>query len=125
MMSSHPGFVSALLLTGGFAVSTSQATNIAKDLTPIWITHGLHDPLLPVATTGRVSRDRLRAAYVAAGVDQATAENLVRYTEFDTPAYFNQVTPLVPGYAEPDNHAVMGPTYSTTEILQWLLAQVH
>jgi predicted peptidase len=114
VMSTRPGLFSAALITGGFAVSAAQAANIATDRTPIWITHGLHDPLLRVETTGRVSRDRLRSAYVAAGVDPAEVQDLVRYTEFDTPQY-----------EEPDDHAVMGPTYRDTEILRWLLAQVH
>lgn len=126
-MQQRPGFFTAGLLTGGFAVSTTQANAIAtaRPLTPIYITHGIHDHLLNVATTGRVSRDRLRTAYVNTGlVDAAGAAALIPYEEYDTPAFFNQVVPQVPGYAEPDNHAVVGPTYADTSKLTWLLSQV-
>jgi predicted peptidase len=126
-MQQRPGFFTAGLLTGGFAVSTMQATAIAtaRPLTPIYITHGIHDHLLNYNTTGIVSRDRLRAAYVATGlVDAAGAEALIPFEGYDTPAFFNQVVPQVPGYAEPDNHAVMGPTYADTSKLTWLLSQV-
>ena len=126
-MQQRPGLFTAGLLTGGFAVSTTQATAIAtaRPLTPIYITHGIHDHLLNYNTTGVVSRDRLRAAYVATGlVDAAGAEALIPFEGYDTPAFFNQVVPQVPGYAEPDNHAVMGPTYADTSKLTWLLSQV-
>ena len=126
-MQQRPGFFTAGLLTGGFAVSTTQATAIAtaRPLTPIYITHGIHDHLLNYNTTGIVSRDRLRAAYVATGlVDAAGAEALIPFEGYDTPAFFNQMVPQVPGYAEPDNHAVMGPTYADTSKLTWLLSQV-
>jgi len=127
MMSQRPGVFAAGLLTGGFAVSTTQATAIAtaRPLTPIYITHGIHDHLLNYNTTGVVSRDRLRAAYVATGlVDADGAATLIPFEGYDTPAFFNQVVPQVPGYAEPDNHAVMGPTYADTSKLTWLLSQV-
>jgi predicted peptidase len=127
MMQQRPGVFTAGLLTGGFAVSAAQATAIAtaRPLTPIYITHGLHDPLLRIATTGYLSRDRLRAAYVATGlVDADAAAALIPFVAYDTPSFFNQAVPQVPGYAEPDNHAVMGPTYADTSKLQWLLAQV-
>jgi predicted peptidase len=126
MMQQRPGVFTAGLLTGGFAVSVAQATAIAtaRPLTPIYITHGLHDPLLRIASTGYPSRDRLRAAYAATGlVDADGAAALIPFVAYDTPSYFNQVVPQVPGYAEPDNHAVMGPTYADTSKLQWLLAQ--
>lgn len=126
-MQQRPGFFAAGLITGGFGVSVAQATAIAtaRPLTPIYITHGIYDHLLNVATTGRVSRDRLRTAYVNTGlVDAAGAAALIPYEEYDTPAFFNQVVPQVPGYAEPDNHAVMGPTYADTSKLMWLLSQV-
>lgn len=126
-MQQRPGVFAAGLLTGGFAVSTTQATAIAtaRPLTPIYITHGIHDHLLNYNTHGIVSRDRLRAAYVATGlVDAAGAEALIPFEGYDTPAFFNQVVPQVPGYAEPDNHAVMGPTYADTSKLTWLLSQV-
>lgn len=124
MMQQSPGIFDAGLLTGGFAVSAVQATAIAtaRPLTPIYITHGTFDHLLNVATTGRVSRDRLRNAYVATGlVDAAGAALLIPYQEYNTPAFINQVVPQVAGYAEPDNHAVVGPTYADTSKLQWLL----
>jgi uncharacterized repeat protein (TIGR02543 family) len=127
MMQQRPGVFASGLLTGGFAVSTTQATAIAtaRPLTPIYITHGLYDPLLRIGTTGYYSRDRLRAAYMATGlVDAAGAAALIPFLAYDTPAYFNQVVPSVPGYAEPDNHAVMGPTYTDTPKLTWLLSQV-
>lgn len=127
MMQQRPGFFTAGLLTGGFAVSAAQATAIAtaRPLTPIYITHGLYDPLLRIATTGYYSRDRLRAAYVATGlVDANGAAALIPFLAYDTPSYFNQVIPAIPGYAEPDNHAVMGPTYTDTPKLTWLLSQV-
>lgn len=126
-MQQRPGFFTAGLLTGGFAVSTTQATAIAtaRPLTPIYITHGIHDHLLNYNTTGVRSRDRLRAAYVATGlVDADGAAALIPFEGYDTPAFFNQVVPQVPGYAEPDNHAVMGPTYADTSKLTWLLSQV-
>jgi predicted peptidase len=110
-MATHPGLFTAALITGGFQISPDQATSIATDRTPIWITHGLHDPLLPVAY-GRNSAATLRSAYVAAGVAPAAAAHLIRYTEFGDDAY-----------SEPDYHAVMGPTYQDTAILRWLLAQ--
>jgi len=124
MMQQSPGIFDAGLLTGGFAVSVAQANAIAtaRPLTPIYITHGTFDHLLNVATTGRVSRDRLRNAYVATGlVDAAGAASLIPYQEYNTPAFINQVVPQVPGYAEPDNHAVVGPTYADTPKLTWLL----
>jgi predicted peptidase len=127
MMQQRPGVFAAGLLTGGFAVSATQATAIAtaRPLTPIYITHGLHDPLLRINFTGYLSRDRLRAAYVATGlVDADGAAALIPFEAYDTPSYFNQVVPQVPGYAEPDNHAVMGPTYTDTSKLTWLLSQV-
>jgi predicted peptidase len=64
MLHQRPGVFASGLLTGGFAVSTTQATAIAtaRPLTPIYITHGLYDPLLRIGTTGYYSRDRLRAA---------------------------------------------------------------
>ncbi len=112
-MATHPGLFSAALITGGFQVGADQAARIATDRTPIWITHGLNDHLLPVAY-GRNSTTLLRNAYIAAGVDAATADTLIRYTEFGNDAF-----------SEPDYHAVMGPTYEDTAILRWLLHQEH
>jgi predicted peptidase len=126
-LSQRPGFFSSGLLTGGMSVSTTQAAAIANDLTPIYITHGLYDHLINVSN-GRTSRDRMRAAYVAKGLTAAEAAALLPYLEIDTPDFTNQINPAIPGYAEPDNHAVDGPTYATssrTGILQWLLAVVH
>jgi predicted peptidase len=107
-MATHPGLFTAALITGGFQVTPEQATRIAQARTPIWITHGLHDHLLPVAY-GRTSTQLLRDAYTAAGAD---APNLVRYTEFTDDAF-----------SEPDYHAAFGPTYEDTSILRWLAAQ--
>lgn len=127
-MSQRWGFFASGLLTGGFAVSAAQATNIAKarPLTPINITHGLHDPLLNINSTGYTSRDRMRAAYVATGlVDAAGAAALLPFAALDTPLYFNQVVPQIPGYTEPDNHAVDGAVYADPAhaYTLWLLAQ--
>ncbi|MBP2329490.1 putative peptidase [Kibdelosporangium banguiense] len=108
-MATQPGLFSAPLITGGFRVSTDQAARIATDRTPIWITHGLNDHLLPVAF-GRDSATLLRNAYVAAGVSPDKAANLVRYTEFGNNAF-----------SEPDYHAAFGPTYEDTSILRWLV----
>jgi predicted peptidase len=114
MATTRPGLFSAALITGGFAVSAAQAASIASDRTPIWITHGTNDHLLNVATTGRLSRDRLRAAYVAAGVDPAAVNDLVRYTEYGNAAF-----------SQPDFHLAAAPTYEDETILEWLLAQEH
>jgi predicted peptidase len=112
MATTRPGLFSAVLITGGFAVSATQAASIATDRTPIWVTHGTNDHLLNVTTTGRLSRDRLRAAYVAAGVDPLEVEDLVRYTEYGDEAF-----------AQPDRHLAAAPTYEDETILQWLLEQ--
>ena len=114
MATTRPGLFSAALITGGFAVSAAQAAGIAADRTPIWITHGTNDHLLNVATTGRLSRDRLRSAYIAAGVDPAAVNDLVRYTEYGNDAF-----------SQPDRHLAAAPTYEDETILQWLLAQEH
>jgi predicted peptidase len=108
-MATHPGLFSAALITGGFQVSPEQAARIATDRTPIWITHGLHDHLLPVAY-GRDSATLLRNAYTATGVSPDRVARLVRYTEFDDDAF-----------TEPDYHAAFGPTYENTSILRWLV----
>jgi predicted peptidase len=112
-MATHPGLFSAALITGGFRVNASQAARIAADRTPIWITHGLNDHLLPVAY-GRDSAAQLRSAYATAGVSPEKAARLVRYTEFDNNAF-----------SEPDYHAAFGPTYEDTSILRWLTGQKH
>ncbi|GAB3423592.1 PHB depolymerase family esterase [Flindersiella endophytica] len=109
----RPGLFSAALITGGFEVGADQAARIAADRTPIWITHGLNDHLLPVAY-GRNSSATLREAYVAAGSSPAEAADLIRYTEYGNGAF-----------SEPDYHAAFGPTYEDAGILRWLLAQVH
>jgi predicted peptidase len=108
-MADHPGLFTATLITAGFRVNADQAARIAKAKTPIWITHGANDPVLPVAF-GRDSTQQLRSAYVAAGADPAESENLIRYTEYPDNAY-----------SQPDYHAVVGPTYEDTPILRWLL----
>jgi predicted peptidase len=110
-MATHPGLFTAALVTGGFRVSPEQAARIATDRTPIWITHGLNDHLLPVAY-GRDSAALLRDAYVAAGVSPEKAARLVRYTEFGNDAF-----------TEPDYHAAFGPTYENASIPRWLLHQ--
>jgi predicted peptidase len=112
-MATHPGLFSAALITGGFRVSAEQAARIATDRTPIWITHGLNDHLLPVAY-GRDSTALLRNAYAAAGVRPEKAADLVRYTEFGNDAF-----------TEPDYHAAFGPTYEDQSILRWLVARRH
>jgi predicted peptidase len=110
-MATHPGLFSAALITGGFRVSAEQAARIATDRTPIWITHGLHDHLLPVAY-GRDSAALLRAAYTTAGVGADEAADLVRYTEFGDDAF-----------SEPDYHAAFGPTYEDRSIPRWLVSR--
>lgn len=110
-MATHPGLFTAALVTGGFRVSAEQAARIATDRTPIWITHGLNDHLLPVAF-GRDSAALLRDAYVATGLSPERAARLVRYTEFGNDAF-----------SEPDYHAAFGPTYENTSIPHWLIHQ--
>lgn len=110
-LATRPGLFTAVLLTGGFRVNATQAARIAVGRTPIWITHGTNDHLLPVAFA-RDSAVLLRNAYVAAGVDPAQAEQLVRYTEYGNEAF-----------SEPDYHAAYGPTYEDESILQWLLTR--
>jgi predicted peptidase len=112
-MATRPGLFSAALITGGFRVSPEQAAGIAADRTPVWITHGRNDHLLPVAY-GRDSAALLRDAYTAAGVSPERAADLVRYTEFDNDAF-----------TEPDYHAAFGPTYENQSILRWLIARRH
>ena len=108
-MATHPGLFTAALITGGFQVSAEQAARIATDRTPIWITHGLNDHLLPVAY-GRDSTALLRSAYTAAGISPERAAHLVRYTEFGDDAF-----------TEPDYHAAFGPTYEDVSIPRWLV----
>ncbi|HEU5157336.1 MAG TPA: dienelactone hydrolase family protein [Streptosporangiaceae bacterium] len=110
-MAAHPGLFAAALINAGFTVTDGQAARIAATRTPIWITHGTSDPILPV-TNGRTSAQRLRDAYVAAGVAPAQAADLVRFTEFPDEAY-----------SQPDYHAVVGPAYETRSIPHWLLEQ--
>ncbi len=110
-LATEPGLFTAVLLTGGFRASADQAARIAAHPTPIWITHGTNDHLLPVAFA-RDSAVLLRDAYVTAGVDPAEAADLIRYTEYGNDAF-----------SEPDHHAAYGPTYEDASILQWLLAQ--
>jgi predicted peptidase len=110
-MATHPGLFTAALITGGFRVSPEQAARIATDRTPIWVTHGLNDHLLPVAY-GRDSTTLLRDAYTAAGVSSGKAAELVRYTEFGNDAF-----------TEPDYHAAFGPTYENRSIPRWLTSQ--
>ncbi|TDD73079.1 hypothetical protein E1262_00920 [Jiangella aurantiaca] len=110
-LATEPGQFTAVLLTGGFRVSADQAARIAAHPTPIWITHGTNDHLLPVAFA-RDSAVLLRDAYVAAGVAPSVAADIIRYTEYGNNAF-----------TEPDYHAAYGPTYEDASILRWLLAQ--
>ena len=110
-MSTDPGLFAGALVTGGFQVSAAQAAGIATAGTPIWVTHGTNDHLLPVAW-GVTSVQLLRDAYVAAGSTPAQAADLVRWTEYGNDAF-----------SEPDYPAAYGPTYEDASILQWLLAQ--
>ncbi|WP_461033055.1 hypothetical protein [Streptomyces mayteni] len=110
-LAQRPGLFSAALVTGGFRVGADQAERIAASETPVWITHGLNDHLLPVSY-GRDSERLLRDAYLAAGSPPAEIEDLVHYTEYANDAF-----------SEPDYHAAYGPTYEDPSILRWLLRQ--
>ncbi|MCM4081113.1 hypothetical protein [Paractinoplanes hotanensis] len=101
-----------VLITGGFAVEASQATAIAASGTPVWITHGTHDHLLNVLTTGQTSYNRIWNAYMALGKTPAQANAVVKYTEYADSAFY-----------EPDHHLAAAPTYADRTILQWLLDQ--
>lgn len=111
-MAANPGLFDGALITGGFAVSTSQAAAIAAAGTPVWITHGTHDHLLNVATTGRASFDRIWSAHAALGRTSSEIQALLRYTEYGDEAF-----------SLPDRHLAAAPTYEDASILQWLLAQ--
>jgi predicted peptidase len=111
-LATHAGLFDGALITGGFAASTAQATAIASSGTPVWITHGTHDHLLKVATTGQTSYNRIRSAYLALGKTPAQADAIVKYTEYADSAFY-----------EPDYHLAAAPTYQDKTILQWLLAQ--
>lgn len=111
-MAANPGLFDGVLITGGFAVSASQAAAIAEAATPVWITHGTNDHLLNVATTGRASFDRLWAAHTALGRTPAEIQSLLRYTEYGNEAF-----------SLPDYHLAAAPTYEDASILQWLLAR--
>jgi len=110
-MADYPGLFAGALINAGFPVSAEKAAQIAQAGTSIWINHGTSDPVLPV-TFGRNSVQTLRTAYVAAGMDAAQAEDLVRFTEYPNEAY-----------GLPDYHAVVGPVYEDPSILGWLLQQ--
>lgn len=111
-LQNHPGLFDAALVTGGFVASEAQAQAIAASETPVWVTHGTGDHLLPVVTTGQTSFNRIWAAYVAAGRTPAQATALVKYTEYPLAAFY-----------EPDQHLAAAPTYEDPSILKWLLAQ--
>jgi len=111
MLASRSDLFAGVLLTGGFTASAAQRTAIAAGEVPIWITHGTHDHLLPVASA-RSNYQSLVAAYQARGLDDAAIARLVKWTEYGDEAF-----------SMPDRHAVMGPTYEDETILQWLLAQ--
>jgi predicted peptidase len=111
-LATYPGLFDGALITGGFAASATQATAIAASGTPVWITHGTHDHLLNVVTTGQASYNRIWNAYVALGKTPAQANALVKYTEYADSAFY-----------EPDRHLAAAPTYEDKTILRWLLAQ--
>jgi predicted peptidase len=110
-MSKRPSLFDAALINAGFRINPDQAGRIAAARTPFWITHGTSDPVLPVAF-GRDTARILRDSYVAAGVDPAAAQDLIRFTEYPNEAY-----------SLPDYHAVVGPTYEDGSALRWLLDQ--
>lgn len=112
LLAEHPGLLDAALVTGGFGASEEQAAAIAASRTPVWVTHGTGDHLLPVATTGQASFNRIWAAYAAGGLTPAQATALVKYTEYPLEAFY-----------EPDQHLAAAPTYEDSSILRWLLAQ--
>lgn len=111
-LATYPGLFDGALITGGFAASAAQATAIAAAGTPVWITHGTHDHLLNVVTTGQASYNRIWNAYTALGKTPAQTNALVKYTEYADSAFY-----------EPDRHLAAAPTYEDRTILQWLLAQ--
>jgi predicted peptidase len=110
-MSKRPDLFDAALINAGFRINPDQAARAATVRIPFWITHGTSDPVLPVVF-GRDTTRILREAYVAAGVDPAEAEDLIRFTEYPDEAY-----------SLPDYHAVVGPTYEDGSALRWLLDQ--
>ncbi|WFE40857.1 hypothetical protein [Micromonospora sp. WMMD998] len=111
-LATHPGLFDGALITGGFAASEAQATAVAASATPVWVTHGTHDHLLNVVTTGQASYNRIWNAYVALGKTPAQANALIKYTEYADSAFY-----------EPDHHLAAAPTYEDRTILRWLLAQ--
>jgi predicted peptidase len=111
-LATRPGLFDGVLITGGFAASAAQATAIAASGTPVWITHGTHDHLLNVVTTGQTSYNRIWDAHIALGKTPAQANAMVKYTEYADSAF-----------SEPDRHLAAAPTYEDETILQWLLAQ--
>ncbi|MEV4539954.1 hypothetical protein AB0J82_39905 [Asanoa sp. NPDC049518] len=111
-LATYPGLFDGALITGGFAASAAQATAIAASGTPVWITHGTHDHLLNVVTTGQASYNRIWNAYIALGNTPAQANAMVKYTEYADSAFY-----------EPDRHLAAAPTYEDKTILRWLLAR--
>ncbi len=111
-LATYPGLFDGALITGGFAASAAQATAIAASDTPVWITHGTHDHLLNVVTTGQASYNRIWNAYMALGKTPPRRTRMVKYTEYADSAFY-----------EPDRHLAAAPTYEDKTILQWLLAQ--
>lgn len=111
-LATYPGLFDGALITGGFAASAAQATAIAASDTPVWITHGTHDHLLNVVTTGQASYNRIWNAYMTLGKTPAQANAMVKYTEYADSAFY-----------EPDRHLAAAPTYEDKTILKWLLAQ--
>jgi predicted peptidase len=111
-LTTYPGLFDGALITGGFAAGASQAGVIAASGTPVWITHGTHDHLLNVVTTGQTSYNRIWNAYLALGKTPAQTNAMVKYTEYADSAF-----------SEPDHHLAAAPTYEDKTILRWLLAQ--
>jgi predicted peptidase len=111
-LATHADLFDGALITGGFAASEAQATAIAASGTPVWITHGTHDHLLNVVTTGQTSYNRIWNAAMALGRTPAQANAVVKYTEYADSAF-----------SEPDHHLAAAPTYQDKAILQWILAR--
>ncbi|WDZ83935.1 alpha/beta hydrolase [Micromonospora cathayae] len=111
-LATHPRLFDAALITGGFGASAAQATAIAANGTPVWITHGTHDHLLNVVTTAQTSYNRIWNAHIALGKTPAQANAVIKYTEYADSAF-----------SEPDYHLAAAPTYEDRTILRWLLAQ--
>ncbi|WP_371400645.1 hypothetical protein OHA10_21945 [Kribbella sp. NBC_00662] len=105
----RPDLFAAGLVTGGYAADAGQAAAIAAAEIPVWITHGVHDHVLDV-NLARMSRSHLQDAYAERGKPPKQVEDLLKYVEYEDPAF-----------SIPDYHAAFGPTYEDSSILQWVL----